>query len=438
VLQQRGGVGNPEMATRMKRTLIEVSGGLAAVVVLISFHHQISRLEGGNRQVDDLRERVEALTASSGARNADLDARKAALAAMEGRIADLEQKIAAAAAGSALAQNLQGELTRAKGEVQHFRSQIASDFERTKELVDAYINEVRAKEKDAAMRLSETRGALAAIAGQLCHDAGELTRTMLLPTVQLNGEDTVGSGTLVFSDVNPKSSKVESYVLTSFHVVRNILADSPKAASDGFSVTIYLPGEKVDVKGKMVASQPKIDAALVQLQTDRRFPFVANVVARADSDQVKVWDPVCAVGCPLGNDPVPTQGEVSSLKNELNGTNYWMINAPTYFGNSGGGVYRADTHQLIGVFSKIYTHGKGTPVVIPHMGLCTPVAAIYEWMQQEGLDQLLTSKPVPRVDLAALRGLRPEPVKADASAAAEPPPTAAPAAPAAPVAAPAR
>jgi len=426
----------------MKRTLVEVSCGLAAVVVLISFHHQISRLEGDNRQVDDLRTRVEALTASAGERNADLDARKAALGVMEARIADLEQKIAAASAGSALAQNLQGELTRAKGEVQHFRSQIASDFERTKELVDAYINEVRAKEKDAAMRLSETRGALAAIAGQLCRDAGELTRSMLLPTVQLNGEDTVGSGTLVFSDVNPKSNKVESYVLTSFHVVRNILADSPKAANDGFAVTIYLPGEKVDVKGKMVASQPKIDAALVQLQTDRRFPYVANVIARAEADQVKVWDPVCAVGCPLGNDPVPTQGEVSSLKNELNGTNYWMINAPTYFGNSGGGVYRGDTHQLIGVFSKIYTHGKGTPVVIPHMGLCTPVAAIYEWMQQEGLDHLLTSKPVPHVDLAALRGLRPEPVRADASAAAaEPPQVAAQPAspqPTAPAAAPAR
>jgi hypothetical protein len=60
------------------------------------------------------------------------------------------------------------------------------------------------------------------------------------------------------------------------------------------------------------------------------------------------------------------------------------------------------------------------------MGLCTPVAAIYEWMQQEGLEQFLTSKPVPQVDLAALRGLRAEPARADASAAAEPPQAAAP------------
>jgi hypothetical protein len=111
---------------------------------------------------------------------------------------------------------------------------------------------------------------------------------------------------------------------------------------------------------------------------------------------------VCAVGCPLGNDPVPTHGEVSSLANELNGANYWMINAPTYFGNSGGGVYRADTRQLIGVFSKIYTHGKGNPVVIPHMGLCTPISAVYEWLAAEQLAHLLQSRPVQRVDFAEL------------------------------------
>jgi RNase P/RNase MRP subunit p29 len=80
---------------------------------------------------------------------------------------------------------------------------------------------------------------------------------MLLPTVQLNGDDTVGSGTLIFSGENPTNQKVESYVLTSYHVVRNILADTPRAAKDGFDVTVYLPGEKLTVKGKMVASQPE-------------------------------------------------------------------------------------------------------------------------------------------------------------------------------------
>jgi S1-C subfamily serine protease len=226
---------------------------------------------------------------------------------------------------------------------------------------------------------------------------------MLSPTVQLNGDDTVGSGTIVFSGPNPRhGGRIETYALTSHHVVRNILADTPKAVHDGFEVTIYLPGERLVAKGRMVSSQPKIDAALVQVHTDRQLPFVANVLPRDETGAVKVWDPVCAVGCPLGNDPVPSHGEVSSLKNELNGANYWMVNAPTYFGNSGGGIYRADTRQLIGVFSKIYTHGKGTPVVIPHMGLCTPIEAVYQWLAAEKLDHLLQSSTVPRIDLSQL------------------------------------
>jgi S1-C subfamily serine protease len=386
----------------MKRTLVEVSCGLAAVVVMVSFHHQIARLEVRNKDMQELRTKVDAAVAAADDRQHQEQTKAKALAVLEGRLHGLEQQVEKAQAGSTLALALQSELTRARTEVDDFRSRMSTDFERTKALVDAYISEVRAKERDAAMQITETRGALATLAGKLHRDASELTRTMLLPTVQLNGEDTVGSGTLVWSDTNPKTGKVESYVLTSFHVVRNILADTPRAQSDGFSVTVYLPEGKVEVKGKMVASQPKIDAALVQLLDDRRFPNVANVLPVDEAKTIKVWDTVCAVGCPLGNDPVPTHGEVSSLANELNGANYWMINAPTYFGNSGGGVYCDDTRQLIGVFSKIYTHGKGNPVVIPHMGLCTPISAIYEWLAQEQLTHLLQSRPVQRVDFAEL------------------------------------
>jgi len=128
---------------------------------------------------------------------------------------------------------------------------------------------------------------------------------------------------------------------------------------------------------------------MVRLDGDRVYPYVALVQPERKGEQVRVWDPVCAVGCPLGNDPVPSHGQVSSLTNELNGSNYWMITAPTYFGNSGGGVYHATSRKLIGVFSKIYTHGKGNPVVIPHMGLCTPIDTVRNWLRGEGLDHLL-------------------------------------------------
>ncbi len=386
----------------MKRTLVEVFCGLAALVLMVSFHHQIARLEVQQRDVTELERKVDRAVASARDDGELQELRRQILEQTEDRITGLEAQLRSVAAGSTQAEQIELELERAKTDVAQFRSQMSRDFESTKALVDAYITEVRAQEQNAALKLSETQKHIARLASQIYRDPNALTRAMLLPTVQLNGDDTVGSGTIVFSGQNPTSKKVETYVLTSYHVVRNILSDTARAAKEGFDVTIYLPGERLTVKGKMVANQPRIDAALVRVFTDRQLPYVANVLPRSHTGQVKVWDPVCAVGCPLGNDPVPSHGEVSSLKNELNGANYWMINAPTYFGNSGGGIYLTDTNQLIGVFSKIYTHGKGTPVVVPHMGLCTPIELVYDWLDTEGLAHLLQSNVVSRTDLSDL------------------------------------
>lgn len=387
----------------MKRTLIEVFCGLAALVLMVSFHHQIARLEVQQTDVGALERKFEAAVANQPDGKEMETMRAQILAQTEARMQLLERQLQIAAAGSDQAKVIADELERAQRDVHTFRSQMSSDFERTKALVDAYISEVRSKEQNAALKLSETQGQIATLASTIYQDRDELTRKMLLPTVQLNGEDTVGSGTIVFSGPNKKNSnRVETYVLTSYHVVRNIIADTPQAKKTGFDVTVYLPGDNLVVKGHMVASEPKIDAALVKLETDRQLPNVANVLPRNETNQVCVWDPVCAVGCPLGNDPVPSKGEVSSVHNELNGANYWMVNAPTYFGNSGGGIYRADTHQLIGVFSKIYTHGKGQPVVVPHMGLCTPMDLIYNWLADAKMDHLLQSSSIDRIDLSQM------------------------------------
>jgi hypothetical protein len=59
-----------------------------------------------------------------------------------------------------------------------------------------------------------------------------------------------------------------------------------------------------------------------------------------------------------------------------------MINAPTYYGNSGGGIFNGETHELIAVFSKIYTHGSTRPIVIPHMGLAVPMTLVYPWLDE--------------------------------------------------------
>ena len=74
-----------------------------------------------------------------------------------------------------------------------------------------------------------------------------------------------------------------------------------------------------------------------------------------------------------------------------------MISAPTYIGNSGGGIFDAETHHLIGIFSKIYTHGSMRSSIVPHMGLVTPLTAIYTWLEEEGYSAMIPEQGSARV-----------------------------------------
>ena len=82
-----------------------------------------------------------------------------------------------------------------------------------------------------------------------------------------------------------------------------------------------------------------------------------------------------------------------------------MINAPTYIGNSGGGIFDANTHELLGIFSKIYTHGSMRTAIVPHMGLATPMPTIYAWLEKVGYGQLIPEEaPTAKAQMAAANG----------------------------------
>ena len=69
-----------------------------------------------------------------------------------------------------------------------------------------------------------------------------------------------------------------------------------------------------------------------------------------------------------------------------------MINAPTYIGNSGGGIFDSQTHEMMGIFSKIYTHGSLRPTIVPHMGLVTPMARVYDWLVAIGRGEIVPAE----------------------------------------------
>ncbi|MEZ6017612.1 MAG: trypsin-like peptidase domain-containing protein [Planctomycetota bacterium] len=187
------------------------------------------------------------------------------------------------------------------------------------------------------------------------------------PTVQLAGDTTVGSGVLLESRQVADGS-YETLVLTCWHVVRDIQADG-RAADAAVPVAVYAPdGSKRLTGAHVIAANTDIDACLLRLDETEPVPNGASLPTRARLAAANVFDPIIAVGCPLGNDPIPTLGNVSATHHQVDGHPFWMISAPTYIGNSGGGIFGADDRCLLGLFSKIYTHGALRPVIVPPWG----------------------------------------------------------------------
>jgi len=214
-------------------------------------------------------------------------------------------------------------------------------------------------------------------------DLRGMWRELVGPVVQLAGENSVGSGVLLRSEARTEGG-FRTPLLTAWHVVRDIQGDPPVLTLP-VPVQIYREdGTTRHAEAKLIAHDPKLDAALLELVTEDALEFGARLAPRSRLESARIFDGVVAVGCPLGNDPIPTRGEIATCQHEVDGERYWMINAPTYIGNSGGGIFAADTHELMGIFSKIYTHGSLRPTIVPHMGLVTPLTRVYDWLEREG------------------------------------------------------
>jgi S1-C subfamily serine protease len=216
-------------------------------------------------------------------------------------------------------------------------------------------------------------------------DRARMWDELVGPVVQLAGDTTVGSGVLLESRRIDDDGRWRTHLLTAWHVVRDIYG-SPDRTTEPVPVKIYQrDGTTRHETAHLIAHDAGLDVALLVLDCDTAVPCGARLATRQRLLDARIFDGVYAVGCPLGNDPIPTYGEISATEHVVEGTRYWMISAPTYIGNSGGGIFDADTHELLAIFSKIYTHGSLRSTIVPHMGLATPLVSVYDWLEHEGL-----------------------------------------------------
>lgn len=251
------------------------------------------------------------------------------------------------------------------------------------------LSEVVARTASVVARTQEE---VAQIEEDLDRDVDRMWSELVGPTVQLAGETTVGSGVLLQSRRLEDSDDYETLIVTAWHVVRDILADAGGNEAP-VPTTIYsADGSTWLESAKLLHYNVDLDVALLRLETDQNLEHGAELATTERMQEMKIFEDIYAVGCPLGNDPIPTRGEIADTRHRVDGKTYWMLSAPTYIGNSGGGIFDAKSHQLIGVFSKIYTHGNLRPTVVPHMGLATPMHQVYEWIEKEKLGRLVANE----------------------------------------------
>jgi hypothetical protein len=211
-----------------------------------------------------------------------------------------------------------------------------------------------------------------------------LWEQLMGPVVQLNGATSVGSGVLLSSVPHPDGRGFRTFVLTAWHVVRDMQQD-PLDPVDPVPTRIYTQDGSVrEEMARVLCYRADLDACLCELESREPQPFGARLASRERILAARTFEPIFAVGCPLGTDPIPTGGQIAAPNHSVDGQRYWMINAPTYIGNSGGGIFDGNNHELLGIFSKIYNHGSVRPTIVPHMGLVTPLAPVLDWLAEQG------------------------------------------------------
>jgi serine protease Do len=141
-----------------------------------------------------------------------------------------------------------------------------------------------------------------------------------------------GSGVLISAD---------GKVMTAAHVVHSM---------NDISVE-FLGGDTVSAK--VIASEPAADLSLIQLE---RVPAGAKVAVMANSDTVRVGDPVYIVGAPYGLSYSLSAGLISArwapntVHRAMPLAEFFQTNATINTGNSGGPMFNA-AGEVIGIVS---------------------------------------------------------------------------------------
>jgi len=234
---------------------------------------------------------------------------------------------------------------------------------------------------------------------------------ILYPVVRVKAEGVGGSGTVIYSQPDPQNEgEYLSFILTCEHVIDK--AVTTKRDWDGVlkkriereflqQVTVELfdyvylshVNSSNSYRANIIAYDKYHDIAILKLDSPKQVPHVAHLIPRGKIGDVKLFTPVYASGCSLLHDPFQNPGEITYLNEEIDNKVYWMNNADSIFGNSGGAIFLAETGEQVGITARVTVTQLGFSLDIQTwMNFCVPPQRLYEFFDEQELRFLYDDK----------------------------------------------
>ena len=229
---------------------------------------------------------------------------------------------------------------------------------------------------------------------------------VLYPVVRVRSGNAGGSGVLIYSEPDPKDeSRYINIALTCQHVVDAAIKIreqfdpvlKQQRKTDYFEEVIievfYYQGSKLissnATNAEIIAYDKHHDLAAVRLNNPRQMPYAASVIHKDEIKNINIADPVVTCGCSLLHDPFPNNGTLTYLREMIEQKSYLMANAPSIFGNSGGGLFHGDTGHLLGLTSRVTVTQLGFGLdVQTWMNFSTHPDRLYEFFEHQELQFL--------------------------------------------------
>lgn len=237
----------------------------------------------------------------------------------------------------------------------------------------------------------------------------ELHERILYPVVRVRGQTAGGSGVLVYSHEDSRDPRrFINLVLTCDHVVEDLISVREEwdavlkrdVKRDHFSeatVEVFdYDGSRVissnATRAQIVAYDKHHDLAMLRLLHPRQMPYVATVVPKGDIPSLRLFDLCWVSGCSLLHDPFASEGRLTYLREIIEGKTYLMQNAPSIFGNSGGGLFHGESGHLLGLTSRITGIQLGFGIdIMSWMGFSTHPDRIHEFLEHQELQCVVDS-----------------------------------------------